>query len=983
MLVRAAVDECEMEMTEQEKDCIKSLWFPNLEARLYDIVDANPDTCQWLEEHDKYRKAFSEHGPRFLSISGKPGCGKSVLTKYVFNDLRTLLKTASEDEFDEAFPISSRACAYFAFNSRGDPEDNTPKAFLRSVLFQLFTSSYLIRRTPIPEIYQLLRSSSKTKDTTIDWPLHILKEIFSALAASPQPILSFVFLDALDEAPQLTAIECLSLLREYNRKPSDSAAHRLSCKNVMLTSRPETLVRLCDETYTEIPRIHLEGKDMKNTLHDVETYVLQERNRIIKHRQKELYPLTRQIVKQSNGIFLWVKIVMHEIIQQAKSHTFQELQNLIEEIPSDMENLYRLMLQKCHKTNRKERQRMLEWALISKRPLTLSEFRTAIAIQGKDATVQSNMVGEESNTAELEHRIHRFSGGLLQIGPQIDSRGKEGKVVQLIHQTAKEFLIHNPADWTCESVAQLDVFQCVLSSRLASDCLRYIAMDGLVEFLDKELYIESSDDGSEDDSEDGLEASPERSGSPKRTWYDYSERKAAFLRCFESYPFLPYAVEAWPFYAEQAGEYFPEIWLDFETMAFRNHLQVYTKIADHLKLPWIRMGGLGIPDSPLMIAISLELEEFVERIMTIQPDVNYRNENGDTALMMAAHVGNIKIFKMIYDSPDVEVNVRNKSRATALEVAATQKHLAIFDVILSGRRILSTNTLYDVLKRVLVPLRISQHSSSSIHVVRSTIHDSRFSWLEAYQAFTDWIYEATRLGDQEIVTCLLENIPGGPEREQDILRALKYEATRGNNTFFRILFSSMTFEPGLESLLLALATKSGMIRILENIVSERDIELDDVQVGGRPLLVIAVESSNLPMIEFLLKEGVDVNAGDRRGRTALSWAAYKYGCSDDVGLEIIEFLAQYENIDLHTTDVFGMGACDILVNTCKRILSKDSEADSRAITLLGGQEEEVFESIRARSLEERSRKMPAMDCWGSDIELGDYYVVPFGLVPRT
>lgn len=160
-------------------------------------MPANPNTCRWLPEHEEFNRAFSpEHSPGSLLLSGKPGCGKSVLMKDGFSEARESLEEVKKTKtkitvlaFDEScsIPISCCAVAYFAFSNRGDAEDNTLKAFLRSLLFQLFSASSLFRRTLTLEKYQLLKSSSRTKDALVDWPIHILKEIFDSLVSSLQP----------------------------------------------------------------------------------------------------------------------------------------------------------------------------------------------------------------------------------------------------------------------------------------------------------------------------------------------------------------------------------------------------------------------------------------------------------------------------------------------------------------------------------------------------------------------------------------------------------------------------------------------------------------------------------------------------------------------------------------------------------------------------------------------------------------------------
>lgn len=56
-----------------------------MDARLHDIATALPTTSEWLFRHEQFAvwldssKAVDHHG--FLWIKGKPGSGKSTITK--------------------------------------------------------------------------------------------------------------------------------------------------------------------------------------------------------------------------------------------------------------------------------------------------------------------------------------------------------------------------------------------------------------------------------------------------------------------------------------------------------------------------------------------------------------------------------------------------------------------------------------------------------------------------------------------------------------------------------------------------------------------------------------------------------------------------------------------------------------------------------------------------------------------------------------
>ena len=95
--------------------------------RARDIDRAVNGTCQWLLEHETYKKwAASNSG--LLWVKGKPGSGKS-----------TLLKHALKNKKQEAQSNSSDLVLSFFFHGRGDELQKTHLGFFRSIVHQVLS----------------------------------------------------------------------------------------------------------------------------------------------------------------------------------------------------------------------------------------------------------------------------------------------------------------------------------------------------------------------------------------------------------------------------------------------------------------------------------------------------------------------------------------------------------------------------------------------------------------------------------------------------------------------------------------------------------------------------------------------------------------------------------------------------------------------------------------------------------------------------
>jgi len=70
----------------------------------------------------------------------------------------------------------------------------------------------------------------------------------------------------------------------------------------------------------------------------------------------ELSFISSYLIKASDGVFLWVKLVMGQLDERATEGfcSVAELEKLLLSIPKDLKQLYRLILQKIAKRSRSD-----------------------------------------------------------------------------------------------------------------------------------------------------------------------------------------------------------------------------------------------------------------------------------------------------------------------------------------------------------------------------------------------------------------------------------------------------------------------------------------------------------------------------------------------------------------------------------------------------------------------------------------------------
>ena len=225
---------------EEEIRCHQSFKTSRYEA----FKDRNPQrvpgTCQWVLNHSKYQSWRTCPHDDLLWISADPGCGKSVLSKFLVDQ--------------ELITDGSRSTCYFFF--KDNEEQNNIAIALCAVLHQLFTHKPELLRHAIPS-WQ--RNEEKLQQET--------KELWQILlSAATDPAVGHVvcILDALDECEGQGREELIGDLKNFHNS-SNSTKH--SSLKFLVTSRPYVSIKKDWHGITSgIPTIWLAGEMMNEDI---------------------------------------------------------------------------------------------------------------------------------------------------------------------------------------------------------------------------------------------------------------------------------------------------------------------------------------------------------------------------------------------------------------------------------------------------------------------------------------------------------------------------------------------------------------------------------------------------------------------------------------------------------------------------------------------------------------------------------------------
>lgn len=442
--------------------CLESLYFEPLHGRRDGVREEAKNTTQWIRRHRIYHD-WRERSSSLLWVHGKAGSGKSTLAASL---QRSLYKDAH-----------NIVVADFFYNISGKPVQNGHLWMLRSILYQILEKKQALYRFYKPFFRKAMANSHEP------WKYDLLEETLLRLqdATSDGDHLNFLFIiDGLDES-------------EDGEDPGTSRehfAHLLSklCESkagnifqIIVLSRPEPSIRLIlnpaysidmkEENYHDIERIVRYGISIiDKRLHSGPNGPLMIYNSASTNVEDvpditKLNFIKDYLLEHADGVILWVVLVLREMesIANDGADSIWQLKMELDKFPIDLARTYEGMLErlKARKPwNLQKSTYVFSWLFFGEYTITLCEMREVLAMFGwcdySDDT-RRNFLDEHSILQQEDpwnptwKQLSYLCGGFIEIIPQgrcaLETLQGNGALdsddsVQLIHRTAKEFLLN-------------------------------------------------------------------------------------------------------------------------------------------------------------------------------------------------------------------------------------------------------------------------------------------------------------------------------------------------------------------------------------------------------------------------------------------------------------------------------------------------------------------------------------------------------------
>ena len=399
---------------EKEHENIKRL-YSNYQA----AKDLNPSrvlgTCQWFLHHISFLTWRETQSSSLLWLSADPGCGKSVLSKYLVDWQQELLTINHE----------APTVCYFFFKDTDASRKSSVQA-IRAFLHQLLMQE--------PDLYRFAEKDFSTKNDEFLSDLSSLWTIFLKFTANSSSREIVCVLDALDECDADSRTDLAAKLTERFGGKAQGAGEPIL--KFIVTSRPEMSIESDLYALTQLSsEIRLRGEEESEQ-------ISREINLVIRHKFSEPGLLRRlgernksvlleKLLGMENRTYLWLYLTFNAIEKKLefKKH---DIANIATSIPKKVEDAYTAILDKSEDQVRARK--LLHIVLGATQPLTLQEINVAMNIEENCRSYEDLDLWP---LEQCEGIVKNICGLFLSV---ISSK------VYLIHQTAKDFLVKHTND---------------------------------------------------------------------------------------------------------------------------------------------------------------------------------------------------------------------------------------------------------------------------------------------------------------------------------------------------------------------------------------------------------------------------------------------------------------------------------------------------------------------------------------------------------
>lgn len=427
-----------------------ALYFQENAYREYAVKTAHETTFRWVLHHHQDQdpspfQTWLKSGSHAFWIEGKAGSGKSTLMKYLHQQPSFAAHLRSWGAGKQLI------IATFFFWHAGTPLQKSHEGVLRSLLHQVIDQRPALALVMFPQVSRSVLGGKESLPVN-SIKLHDLQEAVTLLKKNmPDDLALFLMIDGVDEYSG-DHFDFSRFLTQISEHPGIK---------LLVSSRP---IPACVQEFSRFPRLRLQDL----TSRDISAYINAELTSYHLLQEMDLEEpgfatLVREaLMRKASGVFLWIILVVKKLLIGLGNYDEKEsLLAVIDELPSDLEDLYDHMFGKM--STEYQQEASLFFQLISRARTVQRTPFTALQLHAASQEFAGNNPASTSvhlDTAERTRLIKRVEGklrsrccGLLEVC----YKNQDGEVlepsVDFLHRTVLDYL-RIPNVW--QQITELD-----------------------------------------------------------------------------------------------------------------------------------------------------------------------------------------------------------------------------------------------------------------------------------------------------------------------------------------------------------------------------------------------------------------------------------------------------------------------------------------------------------------------------------------------
>lgn len=442
-----------LETIDRQQQVLRSLNFETRSDRQDNIPEAHKSTFKWVFSDDEpvialqdersaegsaHFRSWLRSGDGTFWILGKPGAGKSTLMKFITSHKKTVR------ELRRWSGPKGLVIAKHYFWSIGTAMQKSLKGLLQELLYDILCNCPELIPQVFPDRWQEVKPGRLPP--TGKWSTETLLEGLTTLVQYPDIRFKFcAFIDGLDEfaGDQYDLCQIVKQLSSSTNFKCCVSSRPLNVFQDAFAADLSKKMCVHDFTYWDIwhyTKSKLEGIQAWRICAD-------------DYKSERLFS---DVTERAQGVFLWVFLVVRSLRDGViNGDTMDDLERHLEALPSDLEAMFRRMLDLIDPFYHRYMSETLQVTINARKPLHLMtyharEYERQDEDYATERPLESSLVLTNLPRGLLEpcrRRINTRCGGLIDFHKD---------KVEFIHRTVNDFLCTGPMREYLQQRAGLD-----------------------------------------------------------------------------------------------------------------------------------------------------------------------------------------------------------------------------------------------------------------------------------------------------------------------------------------------------------------------------------------------------------------------------------------------------------------------------------------------------------------------------------------------